>query len=69
MPWLICSEGVVHWENRSVWYEDGANRQPRDASTMLLFKLVLEVVLVGVGSLNWMGNTHREHSNPLKSAD
>ena len=49
--------------------EIGANRQSCEPSITLLFKLVLEVVLGGVGSLNGMGNTHREHSNPLKSAD
>ena len=53
----------------AVVVEIGANRQSCDPSTMLLFKLVLEVVPVGVGSLNGMGNTHREHSNLLKSAD
>jgi len=49
--------------------EIGANRQSCEPPTTLLFKLVLEVVLGGVGSLNGMGNTHRERSNPLKSAD
>jgi hypothetical protein len=49
--------------------EVGANRQSCDPSTTLLLKLVLEVVLGGVGSLNGMGNTHRERSNSLKSAD
>jgi len=53
----------------SVVVEIGANRQSREPPTTLLFKLVLEVVLGGVGSLNGMGNTHRERSNPLKSAD
>jgi len=53
----------------SVVVEIGANKQSCEPPTTLLFKLVLEVVLGGVGSLNGMGNTHRERSNPLKSAD
>jgi len=49
--------------------EIGENRQSCDPSTTLLFKLVLEVVVGGVGSLNGMSDTHREHSSSRKYLD
>ena len=49
--------------------EIGANRLSCDPSTTLLFKQVLEVVSGVTGCLRGKDNTHREHSNPLKSGD
>ena len=49
--------------------EIGANRQPCEPPTTLLFKLVLEVV-IGVGDcLHRRENPRHERSNPCKGAD
>ena len=47
--------------------EIGANRPSCDPSTLLLFKLVLEVVLGVASRMHERGFAHREHSIPHKS--
>ena len=49
--------------------EIGANRQSCDPFTMLLFKLVLEVVLGPPGCLYCRQNPRDERASPCKDAD